>query len=448
MNIAFFLVVLIAWEALYFAGLIDPDYHYHPVGALQILLDISFLRGFGIMSLQLIVASLVGGAIAGAIGSLILRSTGLVGSTIRFLRIGMWIPFIIYWPLPAWDPWVVNFGLTFVLISLVSVTAVALSGIQCFLVSRFVLNLQREDTRWWLLRTAMLQALLISVCSQPWLGRYGWRWFDFGVGGAYAASMVVLLLMFVIERSIHTRFDYVSTIRGNILTREFECFTGSTLFGSFSIALALLLVWQVISLSSLQMVFSSPLKVLGACYYLLSEKMFWRDFYLSMSVVFGSLIVGVTTSLILYRVLDTYDYLREQIIPLLPFLHITLVFSPVILMWWLGEVGFWQKSLGIGLVNIYPMIEALWGLRGRSPGLRLLLGIDNALPYAVVMMLFSEAMASKGGLGFSIMRARTSSHTVPEGIAVALLIIVLLLALSSTLRVSANRLDFSGDLQG
>ena len=251
MIVLFFLLVLVTWEALYFAGLIDPLYHYHPLGSLQILLDVSFLRGFGIMSLQLIVALLVGGALAGVIGPLILRASELVGSTIRFLRIGMWIPFVIYWPLPAWDPWVVNFGLTFVLISLVSVSAVALSGVQCFLVSRFVLNLQQEDTRWWLLRSAMLQALFISVFSQPWLGRHGWRWFDFGVGGAYAASMLVLLLVFIIERSLHTRFDYVSASRGNVLVGEFDRFTLGTLFGSILIALFLILLWQVISLSSL-----------------------------------------------------------------------------------------------------------------------------------------------------------------------------------------------------
>jgi len=444
----FFLLVLVAWEALYFAGFIDPGYHYHPLGALQILLDVSFLREFGIMSLQLVVASVAGGAIAGAVGPLILQGSWLVGSTIRFLRIGMWIPFIICWPLPVWSPWTVNYGRTLAMVSLASVSVVALSGIRNYLVSRFVLNLKQEDARWWLLRTAILQALFISVFSQPWLGPYGWHWYDFGVGGAYVASMLVLLLVFIIERSLRTRFDYVAAVRGNILVGEFDHFTWGTLVGSMSIALLLTLIWQVLSLSPLEMIFSSPLTVLGVFYHLLFEGTFWQDVYVSFSEVFGGLVLGTAATMILYGILYTYNSLRDRIFPLLPLLHITFFFSPVILTWWLGGVGYWPKSLGIGLVTIYPILEAFWGLRDRSPGLRLLLAIDNALPYAVVMMLFSEAMASTGGLGFSMMKAHIYSHTVPEGIAVALTTIALLVVFSSTLRSLAKRLYFSGQFQG
>lgn len=441
----FFLGVLVAWEALYFGGFIDPDYHDHPLGALPILLDVSFLREFGIMSLQFVVASIVGGAIAEAVGHLILRDSWLVRSTIRFLRIGMWIPFIIYWPLPLWSPWKFDFGRTFAMASIVSVSAVALSAIHCHLVSRFVLNLKQVDARWRLVRTAILQGLFISVFSQLWLGPYAWRWYDFGVGGGYAASMLVLLLVFAIERSLRTRFDDVSAVRGNILIREFDRFTLGTLFGSLLIALLLTGIWQVLSLSPLEMIFSSPITVFTVWYGLLLRGTFWEHVYVSFSEVFGGLILGTGATLILYRILYTYNYLRDRIFPVLLLLHITFFFSPVILMWWLGGVGYWQKALGIALFNIYPIIETFWGLRDRAPGLRLLLAIDNALPYAVVLMVFSEAMAARGGLGFSMVMAHGSSQSVPEGIAIALLTIVLLVICSSILRLLAKRVYLPGD---
>ncbi len=445
--IAFFcLLVLIAWEALYFAGFIDPVYHYHPLGSLQILFEVSFLRDFGLMSLQFVVASCVGGAIAGSVGPLIPRGSRLVGPTMRFLRIGMWIPFIIYWALPLWSPWKFTFGRTFAMTSLVSVSVVALSGIYYYLVSRDVLNLKQEDARWWLLRTAILQALFISVFCQLWLLPYGWHWYDFRVGGAYAASMLILLLVFIIERSLRTRFDFVSEVRGNILVRELNPITLGTLLGSILITLLLALIWQVLSLSSLEMILSSPRTVLGVCYHLLFQGTFWQDVYVSFSEVFGGLILGTGAAWILYRLLFSHNYLREELFPLLPLMHITLFFSPVVLMWWLGGVGYWQKSLGIGLMTIYPTLEAIWGLRDRAPGLRLLLAIDNGLPYAVVMMLFSEAMAATAGLGFSMLNAHVKSETVPEGIAIALIIIALLVVHSSTLRCLAKRL-YSGNIQ-
>jgi len=435
-----FLAVLIVWEALYIAGFIDPVRYYHPIGALQILSDLNFLRGFGLMSVQLVVASLAGGTIALAVGPLILRRGWLVGSTIRFLRIAMWIPFIIYWPLPIWGSWKLDFGQTILVVLLCSVLVVGFSSVHSYLVSRLLLNLTPKDGRWWLLRSAIVQALFISVYSQLWLEPYGWDWYTYRVAGAYAASMLVLLLVFIIERLLRSRFDYISAIRGNILLGQFDLATVGTLFGSMVIALFLTLIWQVLSLSPLESVFSSPLAVLGVYYHLLFKGSFWQDVYVSFSEIFGGLILGSGATLILYRMLYAYNSLRARLCSLLTLLHITFFFSPVIIMQWLAVIGYWQKTIGIGLVTIYPILEALWGLRDRAWGLRLLLAIDNALPYAVVMMLFSEAMAATGGLGFSMVVAHAEKQTVPEGIAVAVILVALLVVVSGVTRALAKHI--------
>lgn len=439
-----FLAFVVLWQLLYYIASIDRRYS-SPFLVLLILGDASFLRGVGIMLLQCVVTFLIGWLVGKIVGSLILRNSWLTSSTTRFLRIGMWIPFIIYWPLPIWNPWKLGPYETFLTVSLVSASAVALSTLRNYLISQSILGLQWQDARWRLAKASVLQALFISVFSQLWLFPYGWRWYLFGVEGAYAASIVLLLVVFIVERLFRASFDDISSVHGTTLVKELGNAKWNTWAGSMVIALSLIFIWQVLSMSGLDATFSSPLTVVSVGYHLLTRSTIWTDLYVSLSEIFTGVVLGGGAALVTYRILLARDAIRNCLFPILPLAFVTPIFSPVIAMEWLGRVGYLQKGGGIGLVIFFPFLQALWGLRDRPLGLRVLLGVDDALPYAFVVMLFAEAMAATAGVGFSMLKAHVDGDIVPEGIAVALVTIALLVALSSTLRWVAKRLYFPGE---
>jgi ABC-type nitrate/sulfonate/bicarbonate transport system permease component len=351
----------------------------------------------------------------------------------------MWTPFLLVWPLPLWYPWASSFPSTFSIIFAIAVLTAAMAATRAYLISRCVLSLKEQAARWWLLRTALLQALLISIYAQLWLSPYDWHWYDFSVGGAYAASILVLLCVFAVERLMRADFGYVSDVRASAITREFEYYTRGTRIGSIAIGLSLIGIWEILSFSSLEMIISSPVTVLGASYHLLSTVNFWQHALLSLAEVCGGLICGTAISLILWRLLCVRDKVRTELLPILPLWNLTFFFSPVIFMEWLHEVSYTQKILGIGLVTIYPFVESAWGLRNRVSGLRWLLSIDSALPYAIVMMVFSEAMAGRAGIGLLLVTSHLDVSKVSEGIAVAMVTIGILLFVSLTLRSFGRR---------
>ena len=70
---------------------------------------------------------------------------------------------------------------------------------------------------------------------------------------------------------------------------------------------------------------------------------------------------------------------------------------------------------------------------------RLLLAVDEALPYAFLSMFFAEAYAATAGLGFLILVTRATGF-IAGALAIALITFGLLVFISSMLRFAVKRL--------
>jgi ABC-type nitrate/sulfonate/bicarbonate transport system permease component len=171
----------------------------------------------------------------------------------------------------------------------------------------------------------------------------------------------------------------------------------------------------------------SPTMIGAAIWKLIFEKTIWQHAYISFSVIFGGLAVGVVCAMLIYRLLETN--LRDRLFPYVLLLNITPVFAHTVLIWWL-TIGYLEKSLAVSLISIYPIVEILWGLRQRRLRIALPLAIVHALPYAVAMMIFGEALASTGGMGFFMMVASAARETIPEGIAAGIILVAIYLIFS------------------
>jgi len=338
----------------------------------------------------------------------------------------------------------------------VSVIAVILSTSYHYLITRSILEPRWKDIRRLVVRDALLQALFICLISQMWIMPYGWEWYFFPGTGGYAAALyavfvLLVAFLFLIDRVFRSSFDHTAAVRGSILIKEVANGSWSSLLGSALITLVLIIVWQLLSASGLYLVISSPVAVLKASYRMLAEgtvitkeySTLWKHIGVSLSEVLGGLVLGGGSGLVVYKIVSSNDTIKNWLFPILPLTYVAPIVLPIVLIIWLKLLGSWQTVAGVALLIFFPFVQALWGLHDRPLLCRILLATDDALPFAFVAMLFGEAMSAVAGLGFLMVFAHVNSHTVPEGIAVALVTIVLLVVFSSTLRLLAKRLYFS-----
>jgi ABC-type nitrate/sulfonate/bicarbonate transport system permease component len=405
-----------------------------------ILTDQNFIRGVMYFVLQVIIVSIMGGMFATILGYFISRAEWLVQGTVRFARLGMWSPFLFYWALPVWVPWKPTLLRASTSVFLTCSLAVGFYALHDYLVYRLTSGIPNQSTQFSVAKIAVRHALLASIYSQLWLEPYGWNWYAYGIAGGYAGASVIFLFQFIIERSLQIDFHYLTEFRGNLLRREFFTRSTRSLLGSLGILLSLLILWQVLGLSDLATVTGTPLKVFGACSKLLVSQTFWWDLRTSTAELLGALALGIFLALIVYRAFVAFERLQRLLLPFASLIYIPLVFAPVILMYWLGAIGYWQKTIGVGAFAAYPALEALWGLRTQPLSARLLVAIDYSLPYATIMVLFAEAMASTAGLGFAVVKAHVSEDTFTDGIANAIFLLLLVVGISLSIRLIAGRL--------
>jgi hypothetical protein len=97
------------------------------------------------------------------------------------------------------------------------------------------------------------------------------------------------------------------------------------------------------------------------------------------------------------------------------------------------------KLLMICGIVVFPAARALWSYTNFPLASRLLIAVDEALPYAFLGMVFGELYASTAGLGFLIVVARAQLF-IAEAMGTALITFGLLVFISSMLRFAVKRL--------
>jgi ABC-type nitrate/sulfonate/bicarbonate transport system permease component len=103
-----------------------------------------------------------------------------------------------------------------------------------------------------------------------------------------------------------------------------------------------------------------------------------------------------------------------------------------------GWLYFWHKVVAIGLLTFDPFMQTFWGLRESPMRYRVLLAIDDALPIALVVMIFGEAFAATQGIGF-MMTVASATFQTDKVVAGFLLCISVLITISILLRMTAKR---------
>jgi len=403
-----------------------------------------FLKEFGSFVIHVLSLSLIGGFVGIVLGALILRCSWVKRPTIRFLRIGLWAPFIILFALTFRSDYAVA-GVYFI-----GLIAIALFACSCFLSMRDVCGLTWRESVKDGANEIILQAILFSLFSQFYLG-VGWIWFVFQDErlGSFCAVLVLLLItLVVLHRVFQSTFDYMAQRRGKILIGELSEMTVASVGGVIVFVLCCIILWQLASdLVGRYVSVSRPSDVLHTAFRLLwkdaalTSRAIWVDVVVSLAEISGGIVVGGVIAIIVFNGLTVNKTFRDLAFPLLPLTQVVPIIVPMILPIFgitsLGHISL-SSTLGVALVSFFPFVQSMWGLTGRSPLSQILISVDRALPFAFVTVLCGELFGSVAGLGFLMALARSESK-YQDAMAVAVLTLTLLFGLSSALRFAARR---------
>src|SRR2546427_1615981 len=232
-----------------------------------------FLLRFFVMMIAVALTSLLGGVIGIGSGVLMARNSKFARMAIRFLRLGLWFPFLVSWVF--WSSWIP------------AVTAVILASCYYYLSAKLTgVGLPQ------VIRSTVLQALLFLLVSQVWLGReYGWDWF---MEGALGYSVLILaVFLFFLDRFFRSDFDQAAKQRGAILVKQLGS-RGSPPWGKALLAGACIIP---------SLFFTGPI---------------WKDIGISLFEMLGGLVLAGCIALIFVRGLSANVAAKRWAFMLLP----------------------------------------------------------------------------------------------------------------------------------
>ena len=221
---------------------------------LQVLSDPTFLRGFATVVLIAVLAFLICGGLGVAVGKLIQLSELLSRSATRFLRLGMWLPFFVFWPLPIWGPGKTKDSDIVEWVSTVANGVIA-AGPTVFLAScyyhltyRSLLKAENRRFRFQVARSIFLLALLISLLWQLFLpSNWPWKWLLSERVTAISFAAFILVATVVILTNLLSRWspDIDLQSRPPILANQLERTDSRSLLGAIIIWVLCLFFWHL-----------------------------------------------------------------------------------------------------------------------------------------------------------------------------------------------------------
>jgi hypothetical protein len=420
------------------------------------LLDPIFLSGFGLMILQIGILSALGGGIGIAAGELLLRCEACTKSMISFLRLNRWFLFFVAWATPVWwIRWskVLEIPLwTEPIFQLVIGMLPTMISTACYfyLSARHTLQLNRRRATFTILPNVVLDALVLSFLLQILLYANGWRWFAALAhewpGRPIAAVLLLLAMLFFLRVGI---YNFGKTANMNTATTVLQIREADWMsrLGSAILWLLCFVSWFCFPVLIINLLVISPLKETIATAYILftggPETAAIPEFWVDVGVSFQELMEGILvaglfslTSVKTLQVAGVRDARATWFIAITHTVPIVLAVSSMPLI----GIDHWLRASIVAGVCVFPFVQTFWDLRDQPLSNRILLAVDNSLPYAFVGMFFGQLWASTAGVGFFIVMSRAEGHRT-EALAASLVTFVLLVAVSFLLRSAAKRFD-------
>jgi ABC-type nitrate/sulfonate/bicarbonate transport system permease component len=434
---ATFLVIVTLLSLLdlaYFAGIKSIQY-YHPFRIFRLYGSPEEILGFLRMMRQVILFFVPGFFIGIGAGSLILRSAAFTQTALRFLRLGLWLPFLF---LPA------SSSNTFML----TLPAALLCSMYHYLAAHSLLGFNRNNTLRYVAGETFLLVFFFSLISQLWVSLWPWFIFSAYIDFTRGFEVFALFLVFLLFTNwvFRSNFDLAARRHEIILTKQLNSADRKSFIGALLLTILCFVGWQILSPPLAPFFQASPFYALRGGYYLIESGEIWGDIGLSLLEVIVGLLCGALLASL--ACLLMFPWIRKVTFYLLPLTYLSpivlyliiFIYVPYIAGRLPGWIYFWHKVVAIGLLTFFPFIETLWGLRDQQIAYRVLLAIDDALPMAFIIMLFGEAFTATQGIGF-MMTVANATYQTDKAVAGFFLCVLFLVTFSTIIRTAAKALS-------
>jgi hypothetical protein len=149
----------------------------------SVLLEPTFLYGFGILILQIAIITMLAGGVGLVAGELLFRYEPCRQSMIRFLRLGRWLPFFVVWAAPIWwIRWSTPLKMPLwsepiLQLVIALIPTVIFTTCYFYLSTLDTLQLNLRTPAFTIISPVVSDTLLLSFLLQVTLFANGWQWY-------------------------------------------------------------------------------------------------------------------------------------------------------------------------------------------------------------------------------------------------------------------------------
>lgn len=218
----------------------------------QILTNPIFLSGLGVVLLSALTTTILAGGLGVALGYIIDKREFLSHYTLRFLRLGLWLPVYLFWGLSIWRIPIHDDGFMLGLNKIG--TGVMATGPSVFLAACYYYLCARAQKRGdttkigpALFREVLLFALLLTLLWQLFFPRvWPWGWLNHSLSANYAAVGAIAASVFFVN--LLCRWTLRDRTKSNDEKRidQFQRQNSHSLIALLLLVLIILSFWQVL----------------------------------------------------------------------------------------------------------------------------------------------------------------------------------------------------------
>jgi len=285
---------------------------------------------------------------------------------------------------------------------------------------------------------ATIQGIFIALVLD--MSVWGELWFKYpGLDPiGYAVFILLATMILLINWVSGCNFARTSAIRGIVLIKELEYDSWRSLCGCLVLCTVCLVLWQALT----RYIFNtSPAEVFAALNELLAGYDFLKDVYVSLGEILIGILLSGGLAVVSLHIFDRFPLMKRMTDGLFQASHVAPVaFLPALFGLVIVLDSKWS-TMCVVVFTFYPFARGYAGLKNQRPIIRILLAIDEALPYGGTAIVYSEMMNATAGLSF-VMVVAGATYQTAKGL-VGFVTLVFLVATLSTILRSLAKLVYS-----
>ncbi|HEY1374553.1 MAG TPA: hypothetical protein VGH50_18925 [Candidatus Binatia bacterium] len=394
------------------------------------LIDHNFYLVIRAVARMWLVGTVAGLCVGVLFGKLVAGMPSLARGVARFLRIGRWAPFLMWYGVVV----LITGAIGEYWFWIYAAITVALTACYKFLVAAASSPLPRDRLRYVSI-SSVFQGLFISLylimlaAIELWVGHYPG---EILIG--HKVFLVLACVILIVNWLLRQNFEFAADDHRKVLLAELKNENLQSLAVAVGFLTVCLCLWQLAETlrHETSTFHTSPAFIAGAFVKLMSTNELVNDIAVSSGDIISGIAASAVLGMMLMLLMDRIGGARRILDPIVQATQIAPIALLSDVMVKVGAYRYWS-TICVAIFVFYPIVRVLYGLRKETFFRRVLLALDAALPYGAAAIIYSEAMYATAGLGF-VMVVAGATYQLDKGIVAFLVLIVFVAFFSALLR--------------